>query len=335
MNRNDFKEILESVKIPEGASAEDLQRLVLPINKALLQMVPERLFKYRSCCDKHVSAFENDELWMSTSDLFNDPFDTLIQYDVEELRRACDTIVKPDIFSAITRFFAEGGQMSSEIDKVLDDAEMMRLRELAKQAVTDGVIRTPTAIQATDLKLTLEIFMSMLPKVVQRFSMVTSLSERIDSILMWSHYSHNHTGFALEYDPMPFLLPNDNVLGLFPVVYSNKRYDANEFLMWIYCMMFKIPAHNPDTMNSIKLLLYKAQDWDYEQEWRLINSKPGDYFNGRAEAVNVKPRAIYYGCKISDKDRNRLHEIAVRKGICEYSMEVDYASNEYRIIVRD
>lgn len=104
MDRKEFQDILESIKIPEGTLAEDLQRLVSPLNKALLQMAPERLFKYRSCCDNHISAFEKDEVWMSTSDLFNDPFDTLIQFDEKELRSACDAMSNPEIVYAMTQY---------------------------------------------------------------------------------------------------------------------------------------------------------------------------------------------------------------------------------------
>lgn len=334
MNRKDFQDILESIKIPEGTSTEDLQRLLLPIYTALMQMTPKRLFKYRYCCENHISAFEKDEMWMSTSDLFNDPFDTLIRYDAEELRKVCDTITNPQVFTAMTRYFAENGLMNPIIDKLMDEKEMLRLRELAKHAVENEVIQAPSAEQLNDLRLSLEIFMSMLPKVAQRFSTVGCLSERIDSVLMWSHYCHYHTGFALGYDPMLFLLPNENGLGIFPVVYSNKRYDANEFLMWIFCSVFKISMHNPDKMNSIKLLLYKSLEWEYEQEWRLVTSKTGDLFNGRAESVNVKPNSIYYGCKISDENHKRLHDIAVKKGLEEHFMEVNYASDEYRMIVK-
>ena len=33
--------------------------ILKPLNIALMQMIPDRLYKYRSCEDKHISAFEN------------------------------------------------------------------------------------------------------------------------------------------------------------------------------------------------------------------------------------------------------------------------------------
>lgn len=329
MDRKEFQDILESIKIPEGTLAEDLQRLVSPLKKALLQMAPERLFKYRSCCDNHISAFEKDEVWMSTSDLFNDPFDTLIQFDEKELRSACDAMSNSEIVYAMTQYFAEGGQIAPQINHLVDKNEMASMRQLATDALEKGMIKPIAAEQMNVLKLMMEFYIVLLPQVVQRFSTVVCFSERVDSILMWSHYADNHKGFALGYDLRPYLQLNSDNLGLFPVVYSEKRYDASEFLYWLLCGLLKLPAHNQDIMSSIKLLLYKSLDWSYEQEWRLINSVQKDLFTGRTEPVIIKPNSIYYGCRIPHDKYTRLHEIAVGKGLEEHYMIVDNAISSY------
>lgn len=335
MDRKEFQDILESIKITEGTSAEDLQRLVLPMNRALVQMAPERLFKYRSCCEDHISAFEKDEVWMSTSDLFNDPFDTLIQFDEKELRSACDALSNPEIVQAMTQYFAEGGGIAPQINHIVDKNEMVSMRQMAADALAKGMIKPIAIEQMSNLRIMMEFYIALLPQVVQRFSTTVCFAERVDSILMWSHYADNHKGFALGYDLRPYLLPNSDNLGLFPVVYSEKRYDASEFLFWLLCSLMKIPAHNQDIMSSIKLLLYKSSDWAYEQEWRLINSTPKDFFNGRAEPVMIRPNSIYYGCRIPQEKYSKLHEIAVEKGLEEHFMIVDNAADEYRMQVRE
>ena len=335
MDRKRFQDILESVKIPEGTSTDVLQRLVLPINKALLQLVPERLFKYRSCCNHHISAFEKDEVWMSTSDLFNDPFDTLIQFDEKDLRSACDAMSNPEIAKAMVQYFVNGGQITPLINHILDENQMTSMRQIAADILENGMIKPIATEQMNILKIMMEFYIALLPQVVQRFSTAVCFSEQVDSILMWSHYANNHEGFALGYDLRPYLLPNTDNLGLYPVVYSEKRYDASEFLYWILCNLMKIPAHNHDIMSSIKLLLYKSQDWAYEQEWRLINSAQKDLFTGRSEPVTIIPNSIYYGCRIPQDKYLKLHDIAVKKGLEEYSVVVDNAAGEYRMRVRE
>lgn len=58
MDRIKYQEVLESIKIPDGMTQEEMLNALKPLNIALLQMIPKRLYKYRSCKDEHISAFE-------------------------------------------------------------------------------------------------------------------------------------------------------------------------------------------------------------------------------------------------------------------------------------
>ena len=146
---------------------------------------------------------------------------------------------------------------------------------------------------------------------------------------MWSHYSYNHTGFALGYDLRPLLLPNERNVGIYPVVYSDKRYNAEEFLLYLFGSLMQLPIKEADKMSSIKLLLYKSLEWQYEQEWRVIKNNTSNLFNGYSEPMTFTPNSIYYGCHISQDNYQRLHEIALSKNLEEHYMKLDNASDEY------
>lgn len=312
---------------------EDLMVAMRPLNIALLQLIPERLYKYRNCCDNHISAFEKDEVWLSTSDLFNDPFDTLIQYDEAKIRSAFDAVLQPGLTEAMMRYMADGGKITEPVNHLMNSADIEDMRVKAAEILSQGKVFAPTEEQMVGLLIQREAYLNLLPKIAQRFSSVVCFSEKIDSILMWSHYSYNHTGFALGYDLHSLLLPNDKNLGLYPVIYSDKRYNAEEFLLYLFGSLMQAPIHNTDLMSSIKLLLYKSLDWQYEQEWRVIKSDASNLFNGHSEPIGLKPNSIYYGCRISQNDYQKLHEIAMQKGIEEYFMTLDNASDEYRMMV--
>lgn len=47
MDRNEFAKRLNSIVIPEGTSEELINKMVLPISDALVQMMPQSLFRYR------------------------------------------------------------------------------------------------------------------------------------------------------------------------------------------------------------------------------------------------------------------------------------------------
>lgn len=331
MDRISFQEILESIKISDGMSQEDILKVLKPLNIALMQMMPDRLYKYRSCEDKHISAFDKDELWLSTSDLFNDPFDTLIQYDEGKIRSRFDCIFQPDIFDAMLNHIAAGGKIAEPLDHLVDSTEIENLRIKAVEALALGKKFRPSEEQMIQFIIQKEAYLTLLPKIAQRFSSVVCFSEKIDSILMWSHYSYNHTGFALGYDLRSLLLPNDNNLGLFPVVYGEKRYNAEEFLLYIFGSLMLLPMKEADKMSSIKLLLYKSLEWQYEQEWRIIKSDASNLLKGHSEPITLKPNSIYYGCHISQENLQRLHEIALGKNLEEHFMKLDNASDEYRM----
>lgn len=333
MDRVKYQKILESIIIPDGIGHEDMMTALRPLNIALMQLIPERLYKYRNCSGKHISAFEDDELWMSTSDLFNDPFDTLIQFDESKIRSAFDAVMQPGIQDAMMRYLADGGKIAEPVNHLVSSSDIEDMRGKAREILSLGKVFDPTEEQMVSMLIFRESILSLLPKIAQRFSSVLSFSEKIDSILMWSHYSSNHTGFALGYDLRSLLLPNDKNLGLYPVVYSEKRYNAEEFLLYLFGSMMQAPVHNTDLMSSIKLLLYKSLDWQYEQEWRIIKSNAFNLFEGNSEPISLNPNSIYYGCRIAQEDYNKLHEIALRKGIEEHSMTLDNASDEYRLRV--
>ena len=217
MDRIKFQKILESLKISDGMTQEKILNVLKPLNIAILEMLPKRLYKYRSCKEEHISAFEKDELWLSTSDLFNDPFDTLIQYDEDKIRSAFDCILLPDIFNAMLSHIAAGGKIAEPLNHLVDPAEIEKMRVEAVKALSLKKKIMPSEEQMIKLIIQIEAYLTLLPKIAQRLSTVVCFSEKIDSVLMWSHYSYNHTGFALGYDLNPLLLPNDKNVGLYIV----------------------------------------------------------------------------------------------------------------------
>ena len=93
MDRTEFERRLRSIVVPEGTSASDLNRMVLPLREALIDMTPESLFRYRSCKEEHIDAFEKDKIYAVPADWFNDPYDTLVRYDNEGIRRYVEDVL--------------------------------------------------------------------------------------------------------------------------------------------------------------------------------------------------------------------------------------------------
>jgi len=58
--------------------------------------MPEQLFRYRCCNDLNVEAFKEDNAYAVTANKFNDPYDTLVRYDIEKIKNLFRVILRKD-----------------------------------------------------------------------------------------------------------------------------------------------------------------------------------------------------------------------------------------------
>ena len=96
---------------------------------------------------------------------------------------------------------------------------------------------------------------------------VCCLSEDGDHILMWSHYANAHQGFCLQFSntlSVPDLKQTRRRIVPLTVKYS-RDYPIGDPVL-------------ENRENLVLPLITKARQWEYEQEWRMINpSGPGSY----------------------------------------------------------
>lgn len=131
------------------------------------------------------------------------------------------------------------------------------------------------------------------------------LTEEKESILMWSHYAENHKGFCVEYDFEDF---QKKFSDFYPVAYD-EEYCGMSGYIW-----------NQDSNIIMRSALSKANQWNYEKEWRIILK------NNKADKGHVidspKVKSIYLGCKATNELENELKEIAKNKNIPIYKMKM-------------
>lgn len=138
-----------------------------------------------------------------------------------------------------------------------------------------------------------------------------SFTETNKSLLMWSHYANMHQGFCIEYKTkkMGEILKSK----LFPVLYSDTKPDVFDEI--------KDCSFNA----MIKAFVFKASDWKYENEWRVVTSKNNNKYY-QAEAVDT----IYLGSKCNEENRSKIIELAKAKGKKVVQMKISL--KEYKLI---
>lgn len=145
---------------------------------------------------------------------------------------------------------------------------------------------------------------------------VFSMSEKNNSILMWSHYADQHKGFCIGFDR-----ESDSILGkddaTKPVQYKND---------YPYIEMFD----QTGKMNEFffeKMFFVKASDWVHEKEWRFVCSD-GD--SERQMPSNIS--SIIFGLKMPQKHRTTIKNILSGQGISYKVAEKVDKQFEIRII---
>jgi hypothetical protein len=152
-------------------------------------------------------------------------------------------------------------------------------------------------------------------QTLQRGMRICSFSAIVDSILMWSHYGLNHTGFCIEYDING--LEANSILRriLHPVIYTEKLFDATKY--YLEAVTNKTSFNN---LFGLLASIYKGIDWSYEREWRIVLPM-GESYPEHDFSMPI-PNGIYLGAKISEKDKETLTKIASEKRINVYQMRM-------------
>lgn len=251
----------------------------------------EILYKYRSWSNEfHRSSLKMNKIYAASPSDFNDPFDCRIQKNYKVLT---DEKLRK---------------------KYIDHRILMMLNSGLTQ---EEVVKVIAAIDH-EIKNSIETYNDSQQRVdaivLDSLYGIYSLSKRWNSILMWSHYANNHKGFAIGYNKKKLIESKlFNYSG--DVIYSEE-----------YPKFDIINVDNSENLK--KLTQYKASDWQYEQEFRLIKLlKPGKKCRG--DRIIILPKdcieEVLLGERISDNSRDEIIEHCNKSNIKVFDIKkIDY-----------
>lgn len=340
MDRNEFAKRLKSITIAEGVAPEILNQSVLPISEALVQLMPQSLFRYRpinsvdnDSFNRQIDAFKNDKIFAVTTDMFNDPFDTLVRYDTNAIKEFINTSISLNSLLQIKSYLEQGNDFPDATKQMYPEGFIDNLRT---QILSNDITSMGELIERYKNQLisSIDLWYPIIEEFSKRFVTIACFCETVLSIPMWSHYANSHQGFALEYNFRPTLSKRIDNRGIYPVIYDDERIDASMYMACSFMRLNGININNPDALSYIKCSLHKAKLWEYEKEWRLLNFTSRDVISNKVSVITYKPSAIYYGAKMQYSIKEQLHEIAKNKGISEYEMYIDVSSPKYEMLFK-
>ncbi|WP_161515441.1 DUF2971 domain-containing protein [Priestia megaterium] len=301
----DWKEEFAEKIFTIGATKEDEDAAL----KLKRDNIPQSLYKYRAVHEFSIKNFADDQIWFNSSARMNDPYDSSLS-------------VNSELF---IEEFLKVRQVDEYLDKQLEKHRKRNLSPEDFKKVEDDYRNSIIKLKE-QLNEEFKERIAHLPSRIRKTTHISCFSEKNDSILMWSHYTNNHEGFCLEYDFAEYAKVNAKLLeALNPIIYDDEIFDVSYYLL----KMYQNDSSTIDTKMIRNAVVRKAKAWSYEEEWRILRLfEPQDT---GYEIGTFKPKSIYLGAKISEKNKATLIELAKEKKVNVYQMKLK--SNEFKLEV--
>lgn len=250
------------------------------------------LYKYYSNLTYAKDAIKNHRIHFEAPDDYNDIFDSSTYI--------CDEDLENQTYS--TEFLLEVFQFGFTSDEKSDYQKLIfpvfiDIEDIKIIDVLDTILYFFPEKKKDDL---ISIFRGITGQnsiIKSSFYKISCFSENNDSLLMWAYYANSHKGVCLGFD-----IASDQILSknCHKVRYS-KHFDAGD-LSYTY--------------------FTKSEQWQHEQEWRII-TRNSEYINTNCI------KAVYLGYKLDKKEVNEFIELARTHGLDLYY--VYPSKNEYKL----
>ena len=290
------------------------------------KMSPAKLCRYRSVSPNNLEALRTNKLHFSTSDYYDDPFDTFLHIDTAVIRREIKSaMTTPSSFEMLV-FLKEkyGLTIPNEI-----------LAEISKDTNFEFAFNNAKSYIQRNVR-----------NVMRRTMQSICFSESEYNETLWLKYANDHKGFVQIYDmndikalicgtltdcnkcPM-----GDRSFYFYPVYYSNKKYDAT--ILQMVCGCFNVKTNcsarrfigkyrkrygktfSSKCLGREKITLIKKYCHHYDEEWRLLTAIFIQNSNNSKLYIKWIPSKLILGLNMTESDKSLVASIALQAGIKE------------------
>ena len=332
MTNEERKEFWEKLcSLPGKNMEEELSQL----NDKII--LPSAIYRYRSRVDeKTLHRLENNRMFFSTADHYDDPFDTYINIDYGLIQAQIDAgFSNPEHFVSMFKTHWNSMGLPLPSDDILEEFKKLAFENIESYK---------------------QVFFQFLKKEVQ-----VAFQQRIWSVClcesplnqsMWIKYGAESNGFCRMYslkdsDMNRLKCGSDPIceqcavkhygLELFPVYYSKEKYDATSTafeIVYGYAQCL-IKGIQPLSIKDIalwwdfskwsleKAALIKSIDHDHDEEWRLLFT---GHTTNRIQCEWV-PSAVILGLRMPGEVKDKVKASAKKAGIPKcYSVIINWKS---------
>ena len=280
--------------------------------QALLATIktPEYLCRFRPVSENSLLQLQENKLYYSSADHYDDPFDTFIHVDFPRVKAQYDLLKSlldsgnPDLRNIVMELEPVIGMSA---DQVLDNLK--------------------------DHSLDLSIFperIRQIRMIIQKNLFSICFCEDAMNETLWLEYANNYRGFALIYDVKDgssFLCGKEKMCdncrsliekpSLYPVYYTEDAYDATQFAL--ACMLWgeKVPqqiiefSYKAIIWEAERISLIKKKCHEYDQEGRMIRP----IMAPDRTCIKMKPSKVILGLRMLEYEKMLVISAAKIAGI--------------------
>lgn len=283
---------------------------------------PKTLCRFRSVSKNSLQQLNDNKLFYSSANYYDDPFDTYFYINVEQMIPKYEQI-REDLFVG-------KGKIMNTVNQIAvftGQNPQMLVRDLINNSL--------------DFKKLEGSLMKIRDSIQQQLFSICFCEDEYNETL-WLKYAGNYSGFVQIYDlenPDTFMCgkskecPNcitaKDPLYFYPVYYSDERYDATNFALGAW-LIDNFPKNSGAIPTSIyqyiyqyiqenlmweieRISLIKKKCHENDQEWRII--RPA-IFEQRT-CVKMKPCKVIIGLRTPEYESRLIVSAAVNAGIQE------------------
>ena len=279
---------------------------------------PERLCKFRAVTGHSLQQLNENKMFFSSADHYDDPFDTYFYINVDQM---------VPTYEELRDRLLKGNK---EFIDVLHQIAVIAGQE------QDAFVRmlSTRSLNFTQLKGQLkEIRNSM-----QRRMFSICLCENPYNETLWLKYAENYSGFVQVYnlkDPTTFLCGTEEncqncVMAverpyIYPIYYSDTKYDATKFATGIW-LMDKIAMQNNSALTPLYNYVYSNLMWEaervslikkkcheHDEEWRMIRPAMME----QRTPIRIKPSKVIIGMRTPEYESRLIVSASVNAGVKE------------------
>ena len=222
----------------------------------------ERLYKYGRINEYSEQLFSSATIWQASAAALNDPFECTPSF----------------VFTH---------------DPVKISAQLVRVLRKNNPCFSDAaILDLANGIYLEGRHLNPDMWRALRDDLIDVYRNKVGLyclTERRDSILMWSHYADEHKGYCLEFEATDY----SPVFGTAQQVSYSDAYPEIDF-------------YGSSAFEKVRLsFLTKFTDWSYEKEWRIFDHDGGP---GSRQYPSELLKSITFGIRMEDK-----HKAFIRK----------------------